>query len=114
MGRRKQPPEYFEARQALNKHLHRHHGTTGLGMLASRLDIHEDLHAVARRRGEDVGHKHEPCDDGETDIQLAWRMLREGEEQLGPHEKGPNVVIAQDRASQDRRVRRSRNGQTNS
>lgn len=84
MGRRQQPPEYFEARSALNRHLYRHHcGVTGEGMLPRRLDQHEELHIVASRVGVDLGHTHEPCGDGESDIELALRLLREGEEQYG-------------------------------
>jgi hypothetical protein len=83
VGRKKQPPEYFEARRALNQHLYRHHGTTGLGTLANRLDTHEELHVVFQRRGVEVGHSHKPCGENETDVELAWRMLNEGAEQCG-------------------------------
>jgi hypothetical protein len=83
MGRRKQPPEYFEARSALGRHLHRHHGgITARGMLAQRLDFHEELHQK-EKRGNAEGHCHEPCGDGETDIQIALRALREGEHGQG-------------------------------
>ena len=77
MGRRKQPPEYADARRALNQHLYRHHGgMTGRGMLARRLDLHEEMHRTERAH---ASHSHEPCGDGETDIQIALRVLREGE-----------------------------------
>lgn len=80
MGRRKQPPEYARARRALNQHLYRHHGgITGRGMLAQRLDMHEELHRV-ERAGNAEKHSHDPCEDGETDIQIALRVLREGED----------------------------------
>lgn len=82
MGRRKQPPEYFEARRAINQHLYRHHGTTGLGALSDRIEIHEEIHAVGDRIGRPAEHTHEPW-DGETEVELAFRLLREGEEQDG-------------------------------
>lgn len=83
MGRKKQPPEYFEARRALARHLFRHHGRTGAsGTLSDRLDVHEELHIVAARRGVTYGHDHEPW-DGETDSELALRLLKEGEDQHG-------------------------------
>jgi hypothetical protein len=79
MGRRKQSPEYPRARRALAQHLHRHHGgITGRGMLDKRLDLHEELH-LKERAGNCETHSHEPCGDGETDIQIAFRVLREGE-----------------------------------
>lgn len=79
MGRRKQPPEYATARRALNQHLYRHHGgITGRGMLEQRLDMHEELHHK-ERRGNAETHSHALCGDGETDIQIALRVLREGE-----------------------------------
>lgn len=84
MGRNKQPPEYYEARRALARHFYRHHGRTrGLGTLADRLDIHEELHAVAERQGYTYGHDHEVLREGETDIELALRVLEEGERQHG-------------------------------
>lgn len=113
MGRRKQPPEYFEARRALNQHLYRHHGTTGLGTLSDRLDTHEDLHIVARRIGQEVGHSHKLFGEGETDIEIAWRVLHEGEEQCGSTPRpGQKISIAMDTASKDRRARRKREGQS--
>lgn len=78
MGRHKQPPGYAEARSAINRHFYHHHGgITGRGMLAQRLDFHEELHRV---EGTLASHRHEPCGDGETDIQLALRVLREGDD----------------------------------
>lgn len=80
MGRRKQPPDYAAARRALSQHVHRHHnGATGLGTLSNRLDQHETMHLSGR----DLGHHHEPCGEGETDIQLAFRLLKEAEGQHG-------------------------------
>lgn len=49
-------------------------------MLADRLWQHEELHEVARRVGVDVGHTHEPCWEKESDIELAFRLLKEGED----------------------------------
>jgi hypothetical protein len=83
MGRAKQPPEYSEARRALSQHLYRHHGgVTGRGMLARRLDFHEEIH-LRERRGRAETHSHDPCGEGETDIQIALRVLREGENGQG-------------------------------
>lgn len=80
MGRRKQPPEYFAARTALARHMFHHHAqATGEGTLTNRLDQHEEIHVVAMRLRVDLGHVHQPCDEGETDIELAFRMLEEGE-----------------------------------
>jgi hypothetical protein len=80
VGRRKQPPGYAAARTALAQHLHRHHGgITGRGMLAQRLDMHEELHRVERVGGAET-HSHDYCGDGETDIQIAMRVLREGDD----------------------------------
>lgn len=80
MGRHKQPPEYFAARRALNQHLYHHHdGLKVEGMLAARLTQHEELHIVAKRLKVELGHTHEPCEDGEDDIALAHRLLTEGE-----------------------------------
>lgn len=114
MPRPKQPPEYFEARRAINRHLHRHHGTTGTGMLSDRLDIHEQLHIVAKRLGHDTGHVHEPCADGEDDVALAWRVLKEGTAFHGEEEKGPDIRVDMSAEAQERRERRRRSGKANS
>lgn len=112
MPGRKQPPEYFPARRALSQHLYHHHaGTTGEGMLKNRLDQHEEIHIVARRVGLDLGHVHEPCEEGETDIEIAWRMLREGQEQ-DKKEIGTRRSIAMDLESRKRRdLGKGNNGQ---
>lgn len=101
----KKPPEYFEARRAINQHLFRHHnGALGEGMLAQRLDMHEKLHDFCRERGIEAGHDHsEMWLEGEKDTDVARRMLAEGVAQHGAEERGPSLPI-------ERRVRR---GQTN-
>lgn len=69
-------------RQALNRHVHRHHdGATLRGTLQERFTQHDDLHYAARRKGVDLGHIHEPYQDGESDLQMAQRLLAEGEAQ---------------------------------
>lgn len=79
MGRRKQPPGYAAARRALSQHVYYHHdGATGLGTLANRLDQHEAMHLAAK-----LDHRHDPCGDGETDIEMAFRLLKEAREQHG-------------------------------
>jgi hypothetical protein len=84
MPRPKKPPEYFEARSAINQHLHRHHaGALGQGMLEERLTQHEELHILAKRLGIAASHTHEVCADGEDDVALAFRLLEEGEAQDG-------------------------------
>lgn len=101
MGRHKQPTGYPEARTALAQHLYYHHGgMTGRGMLAQRLDLHEDLHRV---EGQLASHLHEPCEDGEQDIELARRVLEEGEEQTG--------VTAKDRKAAIRKASRGVEGE---
>jgi hypothetical protein len=92
MPGRKQPPEYAEARKALSRHLFRHHaGATGEGMLSNRMDQHEELHRVAIRIGLELGHKHEPCGEREGDIELAFRVLKEGEQQHGESDATSNA-----------------------
>jgi hypothetical protein len=77
----KQPPEYFEARRALNQHLHRHHeGAAGSGMLGERFELHDELHILAKRLGRELSHSHSEYPEGETDLAAALRLLKEGED----------------------------------
>lgn len=81
MPRPKQPPEYFEARKALNQHLHRHHaGALGSGTLEERFIQHDELHIVARRLGIPLGHEHSEYPENETDKAAALRLFKEGED----------------------------------
>lgn len=67
-------------RRALNQHLHRHHaGSTVRGTLVERFTAHDELHWQARESGTDLRHTHQPYQDGETDLQMAQRLLAEGE-----------------------------------
>lgn len=67
------------AKQAINKHLYRHHGGQGApGTALERMQHHDDLHWSARQAGVDLGHTHLPYQDGETDEQMAERLLAEG------------------------------------
>lgn len=71
-------------RQALNRHLHRHHGgATARGTLTEKFTAHDDLHWQARRQGVDLGHTHEPWQEGESDLQMAQRFLADGDAQDG-------------------------------
>jgi hypothetical protein len=73
----------YEGRRSLNSHYYRHHAGAPkfTGDLASRLEQHDELHFQARKNGVDLGHTHLPYQDGETDNQMAARMLAEGTEQ---------------------------------
>lgn len=67
-------------KQALNRHLYRHHqAATARGTLVERFTRHDELHWKAREAGVDLGHTHKPYQDGETDLQMAQRLLAEGE-----------------------------------
>ena len=67
-------------RRALNQHLHRHHGGAVLkGTFQERLAAHDDLHWQATQRLRPLDHQHQPYQDGETDLQMAQRLLAEGE-----------------------------------
>lgn len=69
----------YPGKQALNKHLYRHHeGLSLKGNLVQRLEQHDELHWNAKKDGEDLGHTHVPYQDGETYNDLARRMLNEG------------------------------------
>jgi hypothetical protein len=69
----------YPGRQALNQHLHRHHGGLTLsGDVPTRLAAHDELHWEARQAGTDLGHTHLPYQDGETDNDMARRMLADG------------------------------------
>lgn len=77
----KQPPEYFEARRALNRHLHRHHnGALGEGKLVDRFVQHDELHIKCLQLGIPMSHTHSEYPEGETDLEAAERLLREGED----------------------------------
>lgn len=77
----KQPLEYFEARRALNQHLHRHHeGAMCSGTLEERFIQHDELHIVARRLGIQLSHSHSEYPENETDKAAALRLLKEGED----------------------------------
>lgn len=66
-------------RQAINRHLHRHHdGALGHGSTEQRLCQHDDLHWAARQAGEDLGHTHLPYQEGESEEGMAERLLAEG------------------------------------
>jgi len=67
-------------RQALNRHLHRHHdGATARGSLEDKFTAHDDLHWQAQRAGVDLGHRHTPWQEGESDLQMAQRFLADGD-----------------------------------
>lgn len=69
-------------RQALNRHVHRHHSGAALhGTLEERFSQHDDLHWEAARQGRPLGHSHVPYQDGESDLHMAQRLLAEGEAQ---------------------------------
>jgi hypothetical protein len=69
----------YPGRQALNQHLYRHHDNAKLkGDLVTRLTAHDELHWQARQEGTDLGHTHLPYQEGETDNDMARRMLAEG------------------------------------
>ena len=67
-------------RRALNQHMHRHHpGATVRGTLEERFAQHDDLHWEALQKLEPLPHSHRPYQDGESDLQMAQRLLAEGE-----------------------------------
>lgn len=69
----------YTGRQALNQHLHRHHGGHKVsGDLPERLAQHDELHWWAHKNDKDLGHTHLPYQEGETDNDMARRMLVEG------------------------------------
>jgi len=69
----------YEGKRALNQHLHRHHGGPQVsGDLAERLAMHDELHWWARKNDVNLGHTHEPYQEGETDNQMAARLLADG------------------------------------
>lgn len=78
-GRVRERKGVTPARQAINRHLYRHHeGATGKGSAEQRMALHDDLHWEARQAGTDLGHQHLPYQEGETDEQMAQRLLAEG------------------------------------
>lgn len=81
MPRPKQPPEYFEARRALNQHLHRHHaGSFGSGELGDRFEQHDEMHMTAKRLEIPLSHSHSEYPENESDLAAALRLLQEGED----------------------------------
>jgi hypothetical protein len=75
-GRR---PNYYAARTALAKHMHRHHqGAYGTGTLAERIEQHDDLHWHCTQRDIPLRHQHAELGDDETMIDVAHRYFREG------------------------------------
>lgn len=75
---RKDRPSH-PGRQALSQHLHRHHGGPQVrGDLTERLAMHDELHWWARQNDTDLGHTHLPYQEGETDNEMAARMLADG------------------------------------
>lgn len=80
----------FPGKKALNQHLHRHHpGVQLQGDLQRRLEQHDDLHWRARKGGYEqdaLGHTHLPYQDGETDNEMAQRLLDEGTAAQNPSE----------------------------
>lgn len=73
--------EYYEARRALNQHLHRHHaGAVGAGTLEDRFEQHDEIHIVAKRLGVPLSHSHSDYPEHETDLAAALRLFKEGED----------------------------------
>lgn len=78
-GRSRRNRPTHDGKRALNQHLHRHHGGPQTqGNLTERLAQHDELHWWARKNEVDLNHTHAPYQDGETDTQMAQRLLAEG------------------------------------
>lgn len=77
--------ESFPGKRALNQHFHLHHDRyRGRGDLIQRLEAHDELHWRAAQEGVDLGHTHLPYQEGETDNEMAARMLADGMAQQSP------------------------------
>jgi hypothetical protein len=69
----------YTGRQLLNQHLHRHHGGHKVsGDLGERLAQHDELHWWDRQQKGLIGHTHLPYQEGESDNEMAARMLADG------------------------------------
>lgn len=90
---RRQRPSSL-GRTALNRHLHHHHGGPRVsGDLAERMEQHDELHWQARKQGVELGHEHLPYQDGESDNEMACRLLTEGNTGHGTTFEVPDLTV---------------------